>query len=97
MKLYRDEQNIPRVEAEPEFAILAEFLEDDIQSDKVSAIELLNFLEKKRGERVGNAFCATFDDQNVTIECLFDDSKAQSYTRNIFFQAVEAWIVFIND
>lgn len=97
MKLYRDEQNIPRIEAEPEFAILAEFLEDDIQSDKVSAIQLLDLLEKKKGERVGNAFCATFDDQNVTIECLFDENKVQIYARNIFFQAVEAWIVFISD
>lgn len=97
MKLYRDEQNIPRIEAEPEFAILAEFLEDDIQSDKVSAIQLLDLLEKKKGERVGNAFCATFDDQNVMIECLFDENKVQTYARNIFFQAVEAWIVFISD
>jgi hypothetical protein len=97
MKLYRDEQNIPRIEAEPEFAVLAEFLEDDIQSDKVSAIQLLDLLEKKKGERVGNAFCATFDDQNVTIECLFDENKVQTYARNIFFQAVEAWIVFISD
>jgi len=97
MKLYRDDQNVPRVEADGELALLAQFLEGDIQSDKASAVELLSLLERKQGERVGNAFCASFDDKYVTLESLFEEGKTQAYERNIFFQAVEAWIVFISD
>lgn len=97
MKLYRDEHNDPRAEAEGDLAILAAYLESDVQEDKEAAIELLQFLERKHGERIGNAYSITFDDKYVSIEPLHDAEGAQKIGRNIFFQAVEAWIVFISD
>jgi len=97
MKLYRDENNDPRAEAEGELAILADFLESDVQDDKEAAIELLQFLERKRGERTANAYTVTFDDKSVTITALEGEGESQQINRNIFFQAVEAWIVFVND
>ncbi len=97
MKLYRDEHNDPRAEADGDLAILAAYLESDVQEDKEAAIELLQFLERKHGERIGNAYSITFDDKYVSIEPLQDAEGAQKIGRNIFFQAVEAWIVFISD
>ncbi len=94
MKLYRDENNDPRAEAEGELALLAAYLESDVQDDKEAAIELLQFLERKKGERIGNAYCITFRDIAVVITELNGD-ETQEIDRNIFFQAVEAWIVFI--
>ncbi len=96
MKLYRDEHNAPRAEAEGELALLASFLESDVQEDKQGAIELLQFLERKAGERIGNAYRVSFDDQFVTIEALEGEEESQQISRNMFFQAVEAWIVFIS-
>ena len=97
MKLYRDENNDPRAEADGELAILASYLESDVQDDKEAAIELLQFLERKHGERVGNAYCVTFGDKDVTIVELEGAQETNEISRNIFFQAVEAWIVFIGD
>jgi len=97
MKLYRDENNDPRAEAEGELALLAGYLESDVQDDKEAAIELLQFLERKRGERIGNAYCVTFDEKQVTIAELEGNKESQTIGRNIFFQAVEAWIVFVGD
>ena len=97
MKLYRDEHNDPRAQADGELAILAAYLESDVQDDKEAGIELLQFLERKRGERIGNAYCVTFDDKYVTISALEGDQEAQQISRNIFFQAVEAWILFVGD
>ncbi|NVK19913.1 MAG: hypothetical protein HWE30_14535 [Methylocystaceae bacterium] len=94
MKLYRDENNDPRAEAEGELALLAAYLESDVQDDKEAAIELLQFLERKKGERIGNAYCITFTDKAVVIEGLHSELRAE-FDRNIFFQAVEAWIVFV--
>lgn len=96
MKLYRDDNNDPRAEAEGELAILASFLETDIQGDKEAAIELLQYLERKAGERIGNAYTAQFDDKFVTLSALEGDEESQQISRNLFFQAVEAWIVFIS-
>ncbi len=94
MKLYRDENNDPRAEADGDLAILAAYLESDVQDDKEAAIELLQFLERKKGERIGNAYCVTFEEKVVVISELNTDD-AQKIDRNIFFQAVEAWIVFV--
>ncbi|MDV7341655.1 hypothetical protein RYZ26_18790 [Terasakiella sp. A23] len=96
MKLYRDENNDPRAEAEGDLAILAGYLESDVQDDKEAGIELLQFLERKHGERIGNGYCATFEEKAVVISEL-NSEESQSIDRNIFFQAVEAWIVFIGD
>ena len=96
MKLYRDENNDPRAEAQGDLALLAAYLESDVQGDKEAAIELLQFLERQKGERIGNAYCIRFDDKAVVIEELYGKDRA-SLDRNIFFQAVEAWIVFIGD
>ncbi len=97
MKLYRDNENNPCAEAEGELAILAAYLENDVQDDKEAAIELLQFLERKKGERIGNAYCVTFAEKDVKIAPLEGEEAAQLISRNIFFQAVEAWIVFIGD
>lgn len=97
MKFYRDDNNDPRAEASGEFDLLASFLECDIQGDKDAGIELLEYLEKKQGERIGNAYCVTFDDQHVHVSVLEGDNDKQSYARNHFFQAVEGWIVFISN
>jgi len=94
MKLYRDENNDPRAEAEGELALLAAYLESDVQDDKEAAIELLQFLERKKGERIGNGYSITFTDKAVLIEGLHSDECGE-IDRNIFFQAVEAWIVFV--
>ncbi|WP_135080337.1 hypothetical protein [Terasakiella sp. SH-1] len=97
MKLYRDENNDPRASAGEELAILADFLESDVQDDKEAAVELLQFLERKHGERTANAYTVSFDDKFVTITALEGGDQSQQISRNIFFQAVEAWIVFIGD
>lgn len=97
MKFYRDEKNNPRAEAEGDLDILASFLECDIQGDKEAAIELFSYLEKKQGERTGTIYRATFDDKQVGLHVRLDDNETGSYNRNVFFQAVEAWIVFISD
>lgn len=97
MKLYRDENNDPRAQVEGEFAILAAYLESDVQDDKEAGIELLQFLERKHGERIGHAYCVTFDDKYVTIFALEGEGKSQQISRNVFFQAVEAWILFVGD
>ena len=96
MKFYRDDQNDPRAEAAGDLAILASYLESDVMDDKEAGIELLQFLERKHGERIGNGYAARFDDQFVEIEEL-NSGDSQQISRNIFFQAVEAWIVFIGD
>lgn len=97
MKLYRDEDNNPCAKADGELEILAAYLESDVQGDREAAIELLQFLERKHGERIGNAYSVTFDDKWVTISALEGAADSQSISRNIFFQAVEAWIVFVGD
>lgn len=96
MKFYRDEDNAPRAQAEGELALLAAYLESDVQDDKEAGIELLQFLERKKGERTGNAYCIRFEEKEVLIEELHGDQSG-SINRNIFFQAVEAWIVFVGD
>jgi hypothetical protein len=97
MKFYLDDNKDPRAEDSGEFALLASFLESDIQGDKEAAIELLHYLEKKQGERIGNAYALNFDDKYVHIQSLEGLEEKQSYLRNPFFQAVEGWIVFISD
>ncbi|SCA58169.1 hypothetical protein MTBPR1_90016 [Candidatus Terasakiella magnetica] len=97
MKLYHDENGDPRASADGELAILADFLESDVQDDKEAAIELLQFLERKRGERTANAYTVVFDEKFVTITALEGEAQSQQISRNIFFQAVEAWIVFVGD
>ena len=97
MKLYRDENNKARAEASDEYGILACFLERDVQCDKDVAIELLQYLEEKQGERIGNAYKVNFDDTHVHVCGLEDKMESKSYGREHFFQAVEAWIVFITD
>lgn len=97
MKLYRDDSNCPRAEADGDLALLAGFLESDIQEDKRAAIDLLQFLEKKQGVRTGNAYELTFTDTHVILQALEGDEARVEIGRNLFFQAVEGWIVFISD
>lgn len=96
MKFYRDEDKAPRAQADGDLSLLAGYLESDVQDDKEAGIELLQFLERKKGERVGDAYCICFEDKEVVIEELHGDQVAR-INRNIFFQAVEAWIVFVGD
>jgi len=97
MKLYRDDSNEARAEAFDENGLLACFLESDVQCEKDVAIELLQYLEQKQGERIGNAYKVIFDETHVHISELEGKMESRTYGRNHFFQAVEAWMVFISD
>lgn len=97
MKFYKDENGALCAEDHGELDILADFLETDVQGDRTAAIDLLQYLEKKDGQRIGNAFEVTFSDTHVTLTALEGEPQSQQISRVIFFQAVEAWIVFIGD
>lgn len=93
MKLFFDDQNNPVAEAEGENALLAAYLTAH-GDDRDAVMNLLQLLERKQGEQECDGMVARFDAQTVMIT---EGDHEQTYSRNLFFQAVEAWLVFSGD
>jgi len=76
LRFYRDQTHRPRVQADPEQSILADYLENDLQ-DTGTIAEVLTVLDNadpgKEREINGNSHTLTLNRDQVTLECLYTD------------------------
>ena len=99
-RFYRDQSHLPRVQADPEHAFLADYLESDLQ-DTATAAEVLAILQKTAGDRQeirGNSYTVIMNSEQVTLESLFDDEAEPCQLPIKEFQLLlTGWIQFLDN
>ena len=100
IRFYRDQSHLPRVQTDPEYAFLGDYLESDLQ-DTATAAEVLAILQKTAGERQeisGNSYTVIMNSEHVTLESLFDDETETCQLPIKEFQLLlTGWIQFLDN
>lgn len=100
MRFFRDQNGIATAEGEP--ALLANFLQGDIQDDAQTARQLLERIDlilnagSGRCEFSGNAHEVEIDARRTTIELADDEDEERAHLpTQDFRQTLSAWLTFI--
>ncbi len=100
IRFYRDQSQLPRVQADPEHACLADYLESDIQ-DSATAGEVLAILKKTAGDKQeinGNSYTVILNADQIRLESLFDDEAEPCQLQIKEFQLLLIdWIQFLDN
>lgn len=100
IRFYRDQSHLPRVQADPEHACLADYLESDLQ-DTGTASEVLAILKKTAGDKQeisGNSYTVILNSDQITLESLFDDEAKPCRLPIMEFQLLlTGWIQFLDN
>ena len=100
IRFYRDQSHLPRVQADPEHACLADYLESDLQ-DTGTAAEVLTLLKKPAGatqEISGNSYTVILNADQVTLESLFVDEAKPCQLPVLEFQLLlTGWLQFLDN
>jgi hypothetical protein len=104
LDLYRDEEGLPRAEAEEPDGLLARFLESDVQGSVVTAYDILGMLDRvesgetERWEGTGNAHTLTLTPGGALIQDeLAEDTEALHLPLADLREALNAWIGLLLD
>lgn len=101
IRFYRDSSQQPRVQADAESFVLADYLESDLQ-DSATATEVGQMLLKERSgedmEISGNSYTLILQGDEVCLENLFDDT-APLYKMSVatFAPLITGWIEFLTN
>lgn len=102
IEYYRDEDGAPRARGE-NMAVLAQFLESDIQDDIETAKELLAVLndddpeDRENYDFVGNSFALSFAGEEVVLTChALEDADEIHLRREMVRQSLQDWLAFIS-
>lgn len=100
IRFYRDQSHLPRVQADSEYASLADYLESDLQ-DTATVAEVLAILKKTAGHKQeisGNSYTVILNSDQATLESLFDDEADPCHLPMQEFQSLlAAWIQFLDN
>ncbi|MEA2114377.1 MAG: hypothetical protein U9P36_03200 [Thermodesulfobacteriota bacterium] len=100
IRFYRDQSQLPRVQADPAHTCLADYLESDLQ-DTGTAAEVLALLKKSavdKQEISGNSYTVILDADQITLESLFDDDPTPCQLSLVEFQLLlTGWIQFLDN
>lgn len=99
LDLYRDEEGLPRAEAEEPDGLLARFLESDVQGSVITAYDILGMLDRvesgetERWEGTGNAHTLTLTAEGASIQDeLAEDTEVLHLPLADLREALNAWI-----
>ncbi len=102
MQFHRDTEGAPIATDDNDQAILANFLQSDIQDDLIIGQEVLDMIKLINAGRLGNyefsgnAHLLSINARQATIT-LADDEKteAQTFPLETFRRAVNGWLAFL--
>jgi len=97
LEFYRDEDGNPCARGRDDR--LATFIQTDLQESVSVITDLLTLLksDQQQGEFNGNAHSVSITPATVVVDSNFDDETPdRRLSRDEFIEAVENWLVFIN-